>query len=484
MRKLLTLLMAIVLAFSFTLVGCGGGNSGNGGNDSDDSGSTTDSSSGSSGKTSIIFAGRGSKEEEDNYNKFIKEFNAANDDVYVTPSWSVDETSYQNNLDAVVGSSGMPEVFMMDDRDFLLYASAGNLLDIKSYVTQAELDSMYETAYSKYYYNPDTYALGDKSGGLYGLPKDQGPYTLVYNKALIKEIMGENAQLPSATEPMTFVTFVEYCKNIVNTAKAKDSAKYANLYGIGAYELEAAVYSNNADFFNEGATKSRITEKNFIDAVQWIADLYLEHKIMPDSGSQANNNAYKRFTGGQALFCFAGPWDCTNFWRELTFEWDICPAVVGTAEGAVSTAWIGSMAYSVSGSIKNAKKREAAVRFAKYLSMSLESQRLQYSIGQAIPNLKSLEEEYCNDTEGLIGNKNGPEHRSVWIDIINGTSATDRVTGKSRACYYTYGKDWLADLTEVFSTQGLWTTPKKAESILKSYNARFQAQLDDYQDQI
>ncbi len=479
MRKLLTLLMAIVLAFSFTLVGCGGGNSGNKGDDSD----TTDSSSGNSGKTTITFAGRGQADEEANYAKFISDFNKANPDILVVPTWSPDETSYKNYLDGLSGAS-MPHVFMMDDRDFLLYASAGALLDIKSYVTQEELDSMYETAYSKYYYNRSTKTLGDKSGGLYGLPKDQGPYTLVYNETLIKEIMGEDAELPSATEPMTFVTFVEYCKNILNTAKEKDSVKYANLYGIGAYELEAAVYSNNADFFDEGAKNSRITEKNFIDAVQWIADLYLEHGIMPDSGSQANNNAYQRFTSGQALFCFAGPWDCTKFWKELRFKWDLCPAVVGTAEGAVSTAWVGSMAYSVSGAIKNKKEREAAIKFAKYLSMSLDSQRTQYSIGQAIPNLKSLENEYCNDTEGLIGNQNGPAHRSVWIDTINGTSETDRVTGKSRACYYTYGSDWLTGLTETFSTQGLWTTKNKAESIIKNYNKYFQAYLDDYQDQI
>ena len=479
MRKLLTLLMAIVLAFSFTLVGCGGGNGGNGGDDSDDSGS--------GGKTTIIFAGRGSIDEENNYTRFIREFNDANPDIYVTPQWSADEASYGNYLKGLIGSSGMPEVFMMDDRDFLAYASGGVLLNIKSYVTQDELDSMYETAYSKYYYNSKANALGDTNGGLYGLPKDQGPYTLVYNKKLIKEIcelLKIPVEYPSATEPMTFVTFVDYCKKLVNGAKAANATKYANLYGIGAYELEAAVYSNNADFFNEGATKSRITEQNFIDAVQWIADLYLEHRIMPDAGSQANNNSYQRFTSGQSLFCFAGPWDCTNFWKELTFEWDICPAVVGTAEGAVSTAWVGSMAYSVSGTIRNSKKKEAAVKFAKYLSMSLDSQRTQYSIGQAIPNLKSLEEEYCNDTQGLIGNKNGPEHRSVWIDIVNGTSETDKVTGKTRACYYTYGSDWLTALTETFSTQGLWSTKNKAESIIKGFNKQFQAYLDDYQDQM
>ena len=180
MRKLLTLLMAIVLAFSFTLVGCGGGNGGNGGDDSDDSGS--------GGKTTIIFAGRGSIDEENNYTKFIREFNDANPDIYVTPQWSADEASYGNYLKGLIGSSGMPEVFMMDDRDFLAYASGGVLLNIKSYVTQDELDSMYETAYSKYYYNSKANALGDTNGGLYGLPKDQGPYTLVYNKKLIKEI--------------------------------------------------------------------------------------------------------------------------------------------------------------------------------------------------------------------------------------------------------------------------------------------------------
>ena len=43
-----------------------------------------------------------------------------------------------------------------------------------------------------------------------------------------------------------------------------------------------------------------------------------------------------------------GPWDCKQFWNDLTFEFDLMPTPVGPAEGAKSTSWVGSVAYAVS----------------------------------------------------------------------------------------------------------------------------------------
>ncbi len=88
-----------------------------------------------------------------------------------------------------------------------------------------------------------------------------GPFTLVYNKDLLdKQIAKYNldsaavyAYLDPKT-PMTWNQFRELLKKI-DPDGGKD-----NVYGISHYEIEAAVYSNDANFFNDDASQQTITD--------------------------------------------------------------------------------------------------------------------------------------------------------------------------------------------------------------------------------
>lgn len=82
--------------------------------------------------------------------------------------------------------------------------------------------SLWPQAVDEYYFNPDTRTLGKSEGAsLYGLPKDLGPFTLVYNKTLLdQQIKKYNlnseeiyAKL-SPTEPMTWSEFRALLKQI------------------------------------------------------------------------------------------------------------------------------------------------------------------------------------------------------------------------------------------------------------------------------
>jgi len=461
-----SIICIMVMIFSLSLTCCSV--------NSDSSDVKNSESGNSSQKTVIKFAGRGSADEESNYNKFIAQFEKENSDITVSLQWFSDESSYSLGLQNA--GKNLPDVFMMDDRDFLQYADAGRLYDISSICTQNELDSLYSAGVDKYYYNEDTLALGKSDGaGLYGLPKDQGPYVLVYNKTMFKTLAdnaGYTKGFPSATEPMNFTEFSELLYKLCHGT---------NYYGIGAYEMQAAIYSNNASFFDNEAKTSKITDKNFTDALQFIANLNLKYGVMPAAADQASSNGYQRFTGGSSLFCFAGPWDCTAFWKDLNFDWDICPVCVGTAGGAVSTAWVGGMSYSIS---SNSKVKDAAVKFVKFIAMNEDSQRNQYVTGQSVPNLISMADEYINDTKSLLVNK-APEHRSVWIDTIDGIkNSNDKVTGKTRAQYYTYSSSWYSDFEEYLDQKGLWTGKSTAAAICSDYNSQFQTALNEMRENL
>ncbi len=460
LKKLLCLLLVFVSVYSFTA--CGG--------DNNDDGKNED------GTITIEFIGWGDAEEQNNYQTLCNEFMKDNPDVIVVYNGQSSE-QYMNTLTARANS--LPDLFYMPDYEFYSWAADGMLKDISSYVSKSELDEVWEQAVDEYYFNPDDLSLGYSEGaGLYGLPKDLGPFTLVYNKTLLDsqiQKLGLNSaeiyEYLNPEVPMTWQQFRTVCKKL-------DPVASDNLYAISHYEIEAAVFSNNAGFFNEDASVQLIDQPEFYEALQFIANLHLVDGVMPSAKDQVSTNGYQRFKASGCIFSFMGPWDCASFWDTVNFEFDILPIPYnGENPKAQSTAWVGSMAYCIPATASPAKT-EAALRLAKYLCYDEDAQRKFYDLGQQVPNLVEMaNNEYLNDTKGLIGNK-GPVNRKVWLDTINGTSATDKIGGKVRSRYYTYTSDWFDLFTEHINTNGMWTGAVTAETVCKSYSKIFQDALD------
>ena len=465
MKRFLIALFALVLAFSATA--CGGKD-----NNPDD-GKTED------GKVTIEFLGWGDAAEIANYQTMVQLFMQENPDIIVSYSGQ-NATDYMTTLSN--RANNLPDLFYMPDYDFYGWAADGMLKDISSYVTEAELSAVWEQAIDEYYYNPDTQKLGRSEGAaLYGLPKDLGPFTLVYNKTLIDsqiEKLGLNTEEIYAylnpTVPMTWEQFRTLCKKL-------DPNPSDNIYGVSHYEIEAAVYSNNANFFTDDAKTQLIDQPEFYNALQFIADLCIVDHVMPTAEDQNSTNGYQRFKSSGCIFSFMGPWDCAEFWKSVTFEYDVLPVPYnGANPDAQSTAWVGSMGYCIDAKA-SAAKTEAAIKLAKYLCYNEDAQRKFYDLGQQVPNLVSMaNDEYINDTKGLIGDKD-PVTRSVWVDTINGTSATDKIGGKVRSRYFTYNSDWFNSFTEWINTKGMWAGTVTAEEACKSYAPYLQQALNEMQ---
>lgn len=436
-------------------------------------------------KVDIEFWGWGDLAEQNNYQTLVNQFMAepGNENINVTYVGNT-STVHMQNLENRV--KNLPQLFMLPDYDFYGWVADDTLKDITPYVTEEELSVVWPQAVDEYYYNPSTSLLGKSDGAkLYGLPKDLGPFTLVYNQDLLdKQItansakLAENgldhdkiyAELLNPTDPMTWTEFRTLLKLLV-------PGLGDNQYGISHYEIEAAIYSNNANFFNDEASEQRITDPRFIEALQFCADLDLVDHVMTPEAKQ-DVDGFTRFQGGNCIFSFMGPWDCSQFWSfNIPFKTNILPVPYnGDNPDAVSTAWVGSMGYCIG---KNATSLQtaAAIRLAKYLCMNENAQRKFYELGQQVPNIMTMaKDEYVNDTKGLIAGKD-PADRSVWLDTIDGTSATDRVGGKVRPRYYTYSSGWYTDLVNYIADQGMWKGTKTAQEICTAYASILQDKL-------
>ena len=442
-------LTILTVALLTTLVSCGDVvSSDNGNND---------------GTTTISFFGWGSAEEQSNFQTLVDQFMMDNPDIKVAYTASASD-SYMTTLKNK--GNQLPDVFYMPDYEFMQYADSGKLLALDSYVTEQEISSMWDLSTKMYRYDRVTFKLG--TGSLYGLPKDLGPYAICYNKDLLKSIIKDknlDISLPDPNVPMTWDQFIKYLQAITGEYNNK------NIYGIGYYELMAAVYSNNADFFSSDGKKETISDKNFVDAVQFIADLSTKYRVAPSADEQSSQNSFQRFLNQGCVFTFMGPWDCKQFWNDLTFEFDLMPTPVGPAEGAKSTSWVGSVAYAVSA---KSTKKEAAVRLAKYLACSEKSNIMNYQLGQAIPNIREYAENQYINGEGLTGRQLMPENRKLFVDIVRGN---EYIQGKNRVKYFVYDNTFIEDLEDNLNT--VFQGNQTADEFIKSYANKYQKGLDE-----
>ncbi len=442
----------------------------------------------------LTFAGRSNDSEEANYEVFINDFMQDNPNYDIQIDWSANESAYMQKINGM--GSNLPDLFMLSDDQFIAFAENGLIADYKEFVDMDELDEqVYTYAAEAYCYNTETDLYGwdkdDPNCGFYGYPKDQGPLGLMYNKTLFEDLMekynqGKPAQmqisLPSATEPYTFDEFIDVCTKL----KGEYDGEF---YPCAGYDLDSAIYSNNADYFTPDASQQRITDNNFVQAIEFMQRLYSEGIIAPRGGTTGTDET--AFINGRALFYYAGPWKMKDYWKQISFEWDLAPVCVGPAEGAVSTAYVGSMGYCISA---NSQIKEHAAYLAKYLATYEGSQRSQYRRGQAIPNLRSMAAEFSGNTKGVLSNET-PKNRSVWIDVIDGcgqtktaqdgvTTYVDAVTGKYRPGRFTYSSTWRTYFAQWLDGQGtngksVWKGQISARESLNALAPTMQNWLDE-----
>lgn len=423
------------------------------------------------GITTVKFFGWGKAPEQRNFQIMVNAFMEDNPDVKVVYE-CVDPTNYDTALQNRIKS--LPDVFYMPDYSFNKWVNTGRLMDISSYITEEERSKIWPVAIDMYQYDLETQSLG-QGPALYGLSKDLGPYTIVYNKTMIEKIYADKKmepRFPDKTTPMTWGEFSQYLEELKYVSESGEK-----IWGIGSYDIMHAVYSNNAEFWTEDVRTSRIGEKNFADAIEFVSSL-TRNGLAPSYVDMKASNAYTKFVNQTCLMTFMGPWDLAAFWEDTNFEFDIMPTPVGTAEGAMSTSWIGSVALSCRNfSDKEKKKEEAAVRLAKYLTISERCATLNYQIGQAQPNVKTIA---INDWVQNIGieeeKEKQPASKQVWVDI---TAENNQIRHHNRAKYYLYLESVYDNLIKELNSAVIFEGKDNAADFCASYNETFQEALDD-----
>ena len=445
--KMIQKIAALVLVLAmFTLVACGGGGN-------------TDATGGNNnnGKTTVItFAGWGSLAEKKIFTAMIDKFEETPPGVKVNyqhiPGTQED---YLVKLVSLLAANKMPDVFYIHSDEFYSWVDAGRLENLTPYMNAsatAKETKIWDKSLQIFRYDAATKQVGVDSGDLYGLPKDLGPWAMVYNKTLFE---AKGVALPDPEKPMTWSEFVEVGRKLTSGSGIN------KVFGVANYTLEAAVWSNGADFLNADHTKVTVDTPEFAQAMQWVSDLALVEGISPTPEEDSASGWFSRWVNGKVGMAWMGPWDQATFWDSVSFEWDIMPTPVSDNTGK-GVSWLASAALCVSAT---SKEKQLAYELAEFLSMNKDAQTYNYEAGQAVPNIVDMAK-----NEYLQMNK-APANKQVFLDIIE-----DPEKGQFKSVYYTKNTTWYSYFFSESSK--VWNGEMTAAEFLKQIQPQMQERLD------
>lgn len=402
-----------------------------------------------SGDNQITFMGWGSDTEIAVFNDMIAQF----EDQYpgVTVEYiTVPAPDFQMRLQTMIASNNTPDVFYLTPENVMPFADGGIIADLSEYVDDNELfdaDNVWAKALDMYRYDGTTPGVGAS----YGLPKDIGPFALAYNKDLF-DAAGITA--PDPENPWTWDEFVAAAKTL--TSGSGDD----KVYGSAPYSLESAVWSNGGDWLNADYTEVTVTEPEFVEALQWVADLSLVEGVVPTSEEESSLPSFQRFVEGKTAMMGVGPWNQGGFWADVDFTWDLMPWPVSPATGE-RAIWYGGIGFAVS---EKSDNKEAASNLAAFLAFNEEAQRTNMEQGQAIPNLIDMTHEEYLTSDKL------PANKQEFIRIIEDY-------GRRATQTYTYNSEWFGLFNSNLAS--VWTGELTAAEYAESVTGQMQELLDE-----
>jgi multiple sugar transport system substrate-binding protein len=147
-------------------------------------------------------------------------------------------------------------------------------------------------------YTPAALEMGKYKGKLYGLPVAASTWVMHYNVTLFKEAgLKTPAELKAANQ---------WSWDAVKDAALKIGKREGDRLTMQGYMTDRQVYTwityafnNGGQFVSKDGAKFSVDAKECADALQWLADFILTHKVSPSLTDQQGGDYIPRFSTGK-----------------------------------------------------------------------------------------------------------------------------------------------------------------------------------------
>lgn len=295
---------------------------------------------------------------------------------------------YFTQLQTKVSGGNASDLFELNYENFVAYASAGALYDLKDVIasTGVDLSGFYKTAIDAYQYNGDQYAIPDSFSNV----------VLVYNKDLF-----DQAGIDYPTNDWTWTD--------IATAGAAIRALGDDTFGffrpISFNEFFKASAQNGGSLISADGTKFTIDTPENVSALTGMLDLVKSSNIQPTEEQLGGTGDWELFESGRLGMIATGIWCFKTFTDACDFNWDIAVEPGNTQK---ATHFF-SNAYAVSATCEHP---EEALLLAQFLAGSKEATSLRVGASWELPPVT------YEDVTAAYLNQDNPSNRQAVYDSL------------------------------------------------------------------
>ncbi|SDS64328.1 ABC transporter substrate-binding protein [Microlunatus soli] len=376
------------------------------------------------------------------YGPIAKGF-AAKSGVTLQPQASVAFADYQTRWRTLLAGGQPPDILEVND-DFVAEVTNKKLTqDLTPYLQKSKINT------SDFFEKPFNFTKrGDtqRAMSIGSLAR-----CIIYNKTMFKE---EGIPLP----PTTWTDDGWKWDDFLSAAKAltKGSTTWgAVVVKDTAYENTFCLNNGGVGTFSADGKKFTLADGPGVEALQWVYDLTLKHKVTPAYGDiQADGAEQRLFAGGKLGMLFA-PSSAIAYYAENVkdFEWDIAP-VPGNQHQFQEG---GQIVYTIP---EKAKNPDHAWDFLNYI-ISPEGGKVLAEAGLVVPINKKA-------AESLTSPGKYPKNIKLFVDAQDHSKPINFSAGTAAAVAIYRPQLQRAITGEITAKQALTAARSQVEAALAS----------------
>lgn len=347
MRRTLRGLVAITAAATSTLLfaGCGSGGSKSA---SSSNGASGSKNAAAPGKVNLSFWNGLTGPDRPAVEHLVTEFNAAHPNIHISMSIMPWDVLYQKLLPAYGAHKG-PSIVGMDSNQIPVYASKGVL---------QPLDSLSSEGVQQSTLVKPAVTAGTYQGKLYGLPIENTPVLLYYNKKMFTAA-GLNPNKPPTT-------WAEWAADAKKLTKGSGPGGKPTQYGIafGVHDtievMPILMWMADGGILSANGKQVLLNNAGSQKAVQYWTNLISHDHISPLGLSGAD--ADQLVSAGKAAMEVNGPWATTGY-KTAGIDYGLAPVPTGPNGQQIT---LGNTTSLAAGSNLNAAQMKALAQFYSF----------------------------------------------------------------------------------------------------------------------
>ncbi|MBU1019565.1 MAG: sugar ABC transporter substrate-binding protein, partial [Firmicutes bacterium] len=286
----------------------------------------------------------------------VAAFEVANPDIKVNIE-TLGYNDYFTQLAIRVAGNQAPDVFELNIENFRAYADKGAITEIDT--NDVDVSNIHPTTL-------EAFKIGDKQ---YGLPTKFSNVVLIYNKDLF-----DQAGIAYPAKTWTWAEELAAAQAI--------SALGDDIFGIfrpiQTWEFYKTVTQNGGGMMNADQTAFTLNSPENVEALEMMIARVNDTNVTPTTEQLGGMGDWDLFLAGRLGMIVTGIWAFGTFASDANFAWDIQvePGMTQKATHFFSDAVVVS---------ESSKEKEAAVKFAAFLSGSEEAALLRANANWDLP---------------------------------------------------------------------------------------------------